>query len=140
MVDIETTLQVVTLVLNYAGQKAGNLLFVGLEIFIDPCEAYVLDTGHIFRQAGQAQTSLRAGDGLALEYLDLGVDEHKLTSLAFGERILDRVGVNHDYTLGKTHLRAGKAYAFAGIHGGKHVVDKFLEPFARRLYVGTLAA
>ncbi len=48
MVDVELALEVVTLMLHDAGQKSGDLLFVGLEILVDPFQPDVLDTSDIF--------------------------------------------------------------------------------------------
>ena len=75
VVNVERALQMVALVLHYAGQKARDLALLGLEVLVDPLEQYVLGAGHLLAQSGQAEAPLLAGHLLAVEHGYAGIDQ-----------------------------------------------------------------
>ena len=46
--------EMVALVLDDTCKEPAYLFFVGLEILVEPAKAYMLDSGNLFRYAGQA--------------------------------------------------------------------------------------
>lgn len=127
VVDVDHTLEVVTLVLHDAGEESGDDFLMLLEIFVKPVEAYVLDALYVLRESGEAEAPFGAVDFVAVEHFDFGIDEHHLFACAVGKRFGYGVGVDDDEAYAFAYLGSGETDTFGGVHRLEHVGDESFE-------------
>lgn len=133
VVDKHPAVQMVAFMLHNTGKESADFLLMRLEILIEPAKADMLHTWHLLGYTRQTKAALRARYGIAVEHFDLGVDEHKLAAGTFGERLGERVGIDHHNLYVLADLRGRQADALGFIHGLEHEVYKFLKTFERLL-------
>lgn len=127
VVGEDFTVKVVAFVLDYACQISGDFFIVFFEVLIEPLQTYMFDALDVFGDAGETETSLAAADALAVEYGHAWIDECHATVNAFGEYIAYGRSIDDYDAIGAAYLRRCQAYAFAGIHGLKHIGHEFFQ-------------
>lgn len=98
------------------------------EILIEPFEAYVFVTSHIFVYAGERETPLGAAyrRGI-LDYFQFGIDEHQSEIGTFGEAVGHGAAVDYGQCDGAAYLGSGEAYAVGVVHRLPHIVNQLVE-------------
>lgn len=127
MIGVYFTFEVVALMLYDTGNESAEFTLVGLEIAVKPFETYVLHAFHSLGEAGQTQAAFLAACLFAVEHLNLGVDQCKLSISTFRKFFGEGRTVDHHQADIAADLRSSEADTFGVVHRLKHIVYEFLQ-------------
>jgi len=122
MVDIDLAYEMIALMLDDAGKKAGEITFLRLKILIEPGHMYLVGTLHRLREPGKRETSLLVAHRLRIFGRgDLGIDQTHTGVGTLRIMLGKSRAVEHYEPDGLTHLRSGQAHTLGMLHGLPHV-------------------